>query len=131
MRATEIGPDLFEQVAAQQRVADAQERTEARVQRHPDEEAIITDLQAYAYKVAAARYTQMGEATWSADDLGRRLDLMGVPRENNTRRRLVSVAANRGRREGRWRVTGQQKGLAGRFIATWTVELHWKPKETP
>lgn len=23
--------------------------------------------------------------------------------------------------------TGQQKGMAGRFIATWTINLTWKP----
>lgn len=131
MRATEIGPDLFERQAAALRVEEAIERTEARVVSRPDESWAIDQLTDYAYKVAAARYVDCGRRTFTADHLGGECSRMGIPKAGkegeNVRRRLISVCVNRGRREGRWTCVGKVRGLAGRDIAEWQCVPNWKP----
>lgn len=61
------------------------------------------------------------QLTVSGDDLGARLDAMGVPRDNALRRRLVSVVINRMRGRKAIESAGKIMGRAGRDITLWRV----------
>lgn len=105
--------------AARLAATERQERSEARVQRTPDEVLLCTLLASFlAERIATRGSMSSNDAKEYLDQAG----VVGTGKEGlSVRRRIVSTTVCQGKRAGVWKWDGYVQGIAGRPVSRWIM----------